>query len=194
MGQQPALRATPSWRDTMSMRVVTVRPDQRGPRPRVGRGCLGCSGGEPGAWGELWRRPRGGGWPRPEPAGLGDPAGPGPAPAYARACQAGHLQYSGVEKWMWASSKLRGARVAQTALTQLGKTSRREDSKPTAGNMAAQAPPRYRRPTELALRPQPKLSGCICAVAGCRPRSRSGAGAAEGAPAAVPRRVRSGQD
>ena len=49
---------------------------------------------------------------------MGDPAGPGPAPAYARACQAGHLQYSGVEKWMWASSKLRGARVAQTALTQ----------------------------------------------------------------------------
>jgi hypothetical protein len=41
-------------------------------RRRVGRGCLECSGGEPGAWGELWRRPRGGGWPRPEPAGLGD--------------------------------------------------------------------------------------------------------------------------
>lgn len=80
----------------------------------------------------------------PEPAGLlGDPAGPRPEPACARACQAGHLQYSGVEKWMWASSQLRGARVAQTALTQLGKpegkTSRREDGKPTAG-MAAQAP------------------------------------------------------
>lgn len=160
-------------------------------RRRVGRGCLECSGGEPGAWGELWRRPRGG-WPRPEPAGLGDPAGPGPAPACARACQAGHLQYSGVEKWMWASSKLRGARVAQTALTQLGKTSRREDGKPRAG-MAAQAPPRHRC-KELTLRPQSKLSGCICAVAGCRSRSRSGAGAAEGAPAAVPRRVRGGQD
>lgn len=61
-------------------------------------------------------------------------------PAAVRPWQAGHLQYSGVEKWMWASSKLRGARVAHTALTQMGKPSRRE-GKPTAG-IAGQAPPR----------------------------------------------------
>ena len=110
---------------------------QRGPSvglaeaDRSSGACSGAGYGEPGrrslprshpAYIKAQRR-----WPRPEPACV-------------RPWQAGHLQYSGVEKWMWASSRLRGARVAHTALTQMGRSSRRE-GKPAEGNAAPLAKP-----------------------------------------------------